>query len=99
MDLFNHVTALAALSVVLVQQILKAKFIPIAFANRYPVPASILLSIVAAVVTAWQSKTVNPQSWTDWIVFVATIAVIAALTYNNTVRNWDQLRETEGPGK
>lgn len=99
MDLFNQVTLLAGLSVVLVQQILKSKFIPVAFANRYPVPASILLSVVAAAVTAWQSKTVNPQSWTDWVVFVATIAVIAALTYNNTIRNWNQLRETEGPGK
>lgn len=95
MEYFTNISALAALAVVAVQQILKLKFIPVAFANRYPVPTLILLSIVAAIIAVWQTP-VNPQSWTDWVLLVSTIGVVAAITYNMTLRNWSQLREMEG---
>lgn len=97
MDLFTHVTAIASLAVVAVQQILKLNFIPLSFANKYPVPTNILLSIGAAIIAAWQSNS-HPTTWTGWVAFVAVIAVVAAIIYNNTLRNWKELRDTESPG-
>lgn len=96
MDFFTHVVALSALAVVAVQQILKLKAIPIPFANRYPVPTNILLSIVASVIVVWTSKVHVPVAWTDWVLLVVTTSVVAAITYNNTLRNWTQLRQMEG---
>lgn len=96
---FTHTVALAALAVVAVQQILKLKVIPIAFANRYPVPTLILLSIGSSVFVVWRSVVAVPVAWTDWLLLIATTAVVAAITYNNTIRNWAQLRSLEGEGK
>lgn len=80
-----------------VQEVLKLKVVPLAFANRYPVPTNILLSIGAALVVVWQTA-IQPVVWTDWILLVGTIVVVAALTYNMTLRNWSQLKEIEGEG-
>lgn len=96
---FTHTVALAALAVVAIQQVLKLKVIPIAFANRYPVPTLILLSIGASIFVVWQSAVAMPTRWTDWLLLVATTAVVAAITYNNTIKNWVQLRSLEGEGK
>jgi len=97
MDFFTHVTALASLAVVAVQQILKLNFVPMGFANRHPVPTNILLSIAAAIIAAWKTS-VAPHSWTDWVLLIATVSVVAAIVYNSTLRNWAQLRSTEGEG-
>jgi hypothetical protein len=86
MDLFNEYTALAALAVVAVQQILKLNVIPVYFANRFPIITNILLSIVAAIVVNWKTV-VTLTTWTDWVVQVAVIGVVAAITYNSTLRN------------
>lgn len=96
MEYLNHVVVLGGLAVVLVQQILKLKFIPVGFANRYPVPTLIILSIIAAVVGVWTDKLHTPTAWTDWVQLVVTVGLIAAFTYNMTLKNWKQLRETEG---
>lgn len=95
---FQHVTLLSALAVVVVQQLLKLKVVPPGFANKYPVPTLILLSIIAAIVEVWTTG-VQPHVWTDWILLVATIGVVAAVTYNTTIRNWAQLRQLEGYGE
>lgn len=95
MEFFTHVTALAALAVVAVQQLLKLKFVPVSFANKYPVPVNICLSIIAAVI-AHSQDFVKPNAWTDWVLLCASISVVAAIVYNNTLRHWVQLRETEG---
>jgi len=97
MDLafFTQATALAAIGVVVVQQILKLKFIPVAFANRYPVPTNIVLSVIASVIAVWQSNTTAPVTWTDWLALVVLVSVVAAIIYNNLLRNWTELRATE----
>lgn len=97
MDLafFTQATALAAIGVVVVQQILKLKFIPVAFANRYPVPTNIVLSVIASVIAVWQSNTTTPVTWTDWVALVVLVSVVAAIIYNNLLRNWTELRATE----
>jgi|ERR1039458_5623613 hypothetical protein len=98
LDFFSQVTFLASLAVVVIQQILKLKFIPIAFANRYPVPTVILLSIVAAVVVNWAGwQTAHGVG--QWIVLFAKICVVAAIAYNVTLKGWTQLRTMEGEGK
>lgn len=96
MEFFNHAVVLAGLAVLAVQEILKLKIIPLTVANKYPVPVLILLSIGAAVVSVWQNNVVNPHVWTGWVQLVATIAVVAALTYNMTIKNWSELRSMEG---
>jgi hypothetical protein len=92
---FAHALVLSALAVVGVQQILKLKLIPIAFANRYPVPTLILLSIATSIIAVWRTA-LAPHAWTDWVVLVALVAVTAALTYRTTIANWSQLRAMEG---
>lgn len=100
MDYFTHITALSALAVVAVQQILKLNVVPIAFANRYPVPTNIILSVIASVIVVWRDTlTLPPDAWTDWVILVATISVLSAVTYNGTLKNWPQLRSIEGNGK
>lgn len=91
MEQFAEITALAALSVVAVQQVLKLNVIPVYFANKYPVVTNVLLSILASVVVTWQTalKLVDP---TDWIAYVATVSVLAAVTYNMTLKNSDHLQ-------
>lgn len=91
----NNVTILSALAVLALHQILKLKFIPIGFANKYPVPTLILLSIGAAAVAVLTTP-VTATSWTDWLLLVVTIAVVAAVVYNSTIRNWAELRASEG---
>jgi len=95
MDL-TYITGLAAVGVVAAQQLLKLKFIPVTFANRYPVPTNILLSIVAAVIAVWKSNVVQPTVWTGWVSLVATIAVLAAIIYNQLIKHWTELRDMEG---
>lgn len=92
---FAAITGLAALAVVAVQQILKLKFIPVAFANKYPVPTNILLSIVAALIAVSSGEVATPNTWTQWVTLTATIAVVAAIVYNQLIKNWDELRAME----
>lgn len=98
MEYLEHVVVLGGLAVVLVQQILKLKFIPISFANKYPVLTNILLSIITAAVIVWQDMLATPLAWTDWIQLVVTVSLVAAFAYNMTLRNWPELRATEGDG-
>lgn len=93
---FTHAAALSALAVVGVHQILKLKFIPVGFANKYPVPTNILLSVIASIVAVWQGNAPHPVSWSDWVLLAGTVSVVAALTFNQLLRNWTELRETEG---
>lgn len=94
-ELFARVAGLAGLSVLAVEEILKLKVIPLSFANRYPVVTNILLSVIAALVAVWQGH-LNPNHWTDWVVLVATIAVVAAITYNQLIGKSPELKSMEG---
>lgn len=86
MEFFSEVTALAALAVVAVQQILKLNVVPVYFANKYPVLTNVVLSTIAAVVVTWQTA-LSLVGWVDWVVYVATVSVLSAITYNMTLRN------------
>jgi hypothetical protein len=86
MDYFAQVTALAALAVVVVQQILKLNVIPVYFANRFPVVTNVILSIIASVVVSYKTAVTLVDVW-QWITYVATVSVLAAITYNMTLRN------------
>ena len=93
---FATVSATAAIGVVIIQQILKSKIIPLSFANKYPVPTLIVLSIVAAIVATFTAPVVLPTVWWGWVLLVFTIATVAAIIYNNVFKHWDDLRATEG---
>ena len=99
MELLSQVVALSALAVVAIQQILKLNIIPIAFANKYPVVTNILLSIGASIFIVWQNILKTPVGKSEWLLLVAVISVVAAITYNNLLRNWTELRSLEGTGK
>lgn len=86
MEYFAQVTALATLAVVVVQQILKLNVIPVYFANKFPVLTNIVLSLAAAIVVTWQNALVLVGLW-QWVAYVGTLSVLAAVTYNMTLRN------------
>jgi hypothetical protein len=86
---FAQITALAALAVVVVQQILKLNVIPIYIANKYPVLTNVLLSLVASVVVTFQTAAVNLVTFLDYVVYVGLVSVLAAIVYNMTLRNSD----------
>jgi len=96
MEFFTHVTVLAGLAVMGIQQLLKLKAVPLTFANKYPVPTVVVLSVGAALVTVWANMAKAPVGWTNWVQFAATIVVVAAVTYNMTLKNWAELRQMEG---
>lgn len=96
-EFFTRVAGLTALAVVAVQEILKLKFIPLGFANRYPVPTNIALSTIASALVVWRTS-LQPAVWQDWVLLVATVAVVAGAVYNTLFRNWAELRAVEGPG-
>lgn len=94
-SIYLHAVAVSALATVALLQILKLKLFPPTWANKYPVPSLIVLSIAAAVWTVVRSS-VAPKTWTDWVVLTATIGVVAAITYRATIANWSELRSLEG---
>lgn len=91
MDYFAQVTALAALSVVAVQQILKLNIVPVYFANKYPVVTNVLLSVIASVAVQYQTA-LALNSLVEWVAYIGTVAVVAAVTYNMTLRNSDSVQ-------
>ena len=97
MEFLSEASLAAAGVVLLVQQILKLNIVPLAFANRYPVPTNILLSIVATLFLV-------PINWSldnigDLALQIGSVAVIAAIAYNQLLGKWEQLRSAEGEGK
>lgn len=84
---FVQITALAALAVVAVQQILKLNVIPLYIANKYPVLTNVILSIIASVIVTFQTAAVNLVTVWDYVVYAGTVSVLAAITYNMTLRN------------
>lgn len=95
MDYLTHVGVLAGLAVLVLEQILKLKAVPVKVANKYPVPTLIVLSVLASAFVVWQDMVVA-NSWTDWVLLVSTVGVVAAVVYNHTIKNWSELREMEG---
>lgn len=93
MQSYAEITALAALAVVAVQQILKLNVIPVYLANKYPVFTNILLSVIASVLVSWQTAAVNLVNVTDYIVYAGTVSVLAAITYNMTLRNSEAVQK------
>lgn len=96
---FSTVTAVAAVGVVILQQILKLKFVPVSFANKYPVPTNIALSVIASTIAVFVAKPVAPTDWLGWLLLAVFISVVAGIIYNTTLNNWKELRETEGPAE
>lgn len=92
MEFFSEVTALAALAVVVVQQILKLNIVPVYFANKYPLLTNIILSAIASVFVTWQTA-VSMAGWTSWVAYIGTVSVLAAITYNMTLKNSDQVQK------
>ena len=96
MEFLTQASLAAAGVVLLVQQILKLKVVPLAFANRYPVPTNIVLSVIATLVLVpiqWSFDNVG-----HIVMQVATVAVTAAIAYNQLLSKWTELRATEGDG-
>lgn len=91
MEYFTQITVAAGLAVVAVQQILKLNVVPVYFANKYPVITNVVLSIIASVIVSWQTA-INLVTWLQWLTYVATVILIAAVTYNMTIRNSDVIQ-------
>lgn len=85
MDYFATITALAALAVVIVQQILKLNVVPVYFANKFPVVTNIALSIIASIVVSWKTA-LTFVHWYQWVAYAGLVALVAAITYNATIK-------------
>lgn len=94
-DIFTQLTLLAALAVVVVQQILKLKVVPVSFANKYPVATNVVLSVVASAVVVVKQGVIHLISWIDWLQLAGLISILAAITYNVTIAN-SGLKKYEG---
>ena len=95
MEYFAEVTALAALAVVAVQQILKLNVVPVSFANKYPVLTNVVLSVIASVIVQWQTA-VTLVGVGDWLTYIGTVSVVAAIVYNMTLRNSEAVQRVSG---
>ena len=95
MDFFTNATAIAALAVVVVQEVLKLKIVPSQVANRYPVPTNIVLSVGASLIVVWVGK-IHPVGVNDWLLLLATVSVSAAIVYNALLAGWSQLKSMQG---
>lgn len=91
MEVFAEITALAAISVTVVQQLLKLNAIPVYFANKYPLITNIALSIIASTVVTWQTA-INLKTIAEWVAYVGTVVVLSAITYNMTLRNSESVQ-------
>lgn len=94
MDFLSTSALLASGAVLLVQEILKLKIVPLTFANKYPVPTNIILSVIASIVIVhlkWSMHDVG----TD-LAQLGSVAVVAAIAYNMLLAKWDDLRAMEG---
>lgn len=92
MDYFTQITVAAGLAVVAVQSILKLNVVPLYFANKFPVITNVVLSVVASLIVSWQTA-ITLVTWLQWLTYIATVVVIAAVTYNMTLRNSDALQK------
>ena len=97
MDFLSTAALTAAGVVLLVQQILKLNIVPLAFANRYPVPTNIILSIIATVFIVKPSF--SASNWVADALQVGVVGVTAAIAYNQLIGKWAQLKASEGEGK
>ncbi|WP_241473757.1 hypothetical protein [Mycolicibacterium neoaurum] len=86
MEYLSTAALTAAGAVVLVQEILKLNIVPGTFANRWPVPTNIILSIIATIVVVRPVWDVN--NLPALIAQIGTVAVVAAITYNQLLRSW-----------
>lgn len=95
-ELLAKLVVVSGISVSLVQEILKLRIIPLVFANRYPVPTNIVLSVIASVIALYTQGLLEVSSWLTIGTTVMATAVIASMTYNNLLDNWKQLKTLEG---
>lgn len=96
MEFLSGAALVAAGVVLLVQEILKLKIIPLAFANKYPVFTNILLSVVATIFLV-------PVDWSldnigHLAVQIGTVAVTAAIAYNQLIGKSPEIKAMEGEG-
>lgn len=86
MEFLSTAAITASAVVLLVQEILKLEVIPGTFANRWPVPTNLVLSIVATYFVVQPDLALDnlPQL----AVQVGTVAVVAAISYNQLVKPW-----------
>jgi uncharacterized membrane protein len=95
MEFLSQAAIAAAAVVLVVQEVLKLKVVPVAVANRFPVVTNIVLSIVATfflVPVQWDMDNIGYLA-----VQIGTVAVIAAIAYNQLVEKL--VKPLEGTSK
>lgn len=96
MDFLSTSALTAAAVVLVVQEILKLRVVPLAFANKYPVPTNILLSVIVTffmVPVQWGLENIGTL-----LVQIGTVAVIAAIAYNQLLAKSPEIKSMEGTG-
>lgn len=94
MEFLDNSVIQAGLAVLLVQQILKLKVVPVSFANKYPVQTNIVLSVLASIFILdldWSFSNAGKIA-----VNVITVGVVAAIAFNQLIGKSEEVRELEG---
>jgi hypothetical protein len=95
-DILTQASVVAAMAVLLIQQILKSKLIPVFFANKYPVETNIFLSVLATIVTFnWVNIDLTAGNWVLIARTLLTISIGAALSYNQLFAKSKVIQNTE----
>lgn len=96
MEFLSGAALVAAGVVLLVEQILKLKIVPLAVANKYPVFTNIALSIIATVFLV--PVQLSFDNLGHLAIQVGTVAVTAAIAYNQLVSKSPEIKAMEGNG-
>lgn len=93
---FATLTVVSGLAVSVVQEMLKFKFFPANFANKYPVQTNVVLSFIGACIALHTQGSLHVASWLEIISTGGAVAVVAAITYNQLLGNSTQIKAMEG---
>lgn len=97
MELLERAVLAAGPIVMVVEELLKLRVVPLKLVNRHPVPTNLVLSAIVTLLMA--PLTGIDYQWSHWqeigSLWLLT-ALSAAIAYNQLLDKWDQLKRLEG---
>lgn len=84
MEFLSESALVASGVVLLVEEILKLKIVPVGFANKYPIHTNVLLSIIATLFLVEIKVSLDNIGYLA--IQIATVGVVAAIAYNQLFR-------------
>lgn len=100
MELLERAVLAAGPIVLVVEELLKLRVVPLDWVNRHPVPANLVLSAaVTALMAPLTGIAYELANWQEIASLWLLTALTAAVAYNQLLSKWDQLKRLEGTPK